>query len=508
MIGGQPFLVPAALRDIYDDRHPAIVIRKPSQVGITEFAVNTVLWAADSGYGDRGVALYMLPTNDMAARISQMRVAKAIAESPHLRRRAAAEAGDRRGPANVHCRSIGSGVIYLTGADQETQYSGIDADVVILDEFDLMREEVLSQAQARLRSSQRGLLRITSTPSLPDVGISYLYEQSDQRYYELECATCGLWQEPQHPDSVDWERLRVVCIDCRAELDPWRPGRWVARNPAVTGIRGYQLSRLVLPNPPLYDMKLARDALVPSTVETFYRQDLGLPYVAEESRLTLDTLDAAVRDYSVGRKLRTSVMGIDVGKQLHVVIRGLFRGEWYLQEAFTAADFEELEACFGCYNIACCVVDARPETRAARAFQRRHAYEVWLADYLQNGIEVSWDRRTRVVKAPRSLIMDEMMDRFRTAAFHVPSEYQTIADGAYLRELLALVRVEELDAFGEPVARYSHRRADDFAHAEVYAMLATMRASRQGWCVFPEIGADGSVYLQRQENDFDLQEYA
>lgn len=498
--------MPPPLREIYADKHPFGVIRKPSQVGATELNINMALWAADSLYAGRGVCLYVLPTQDMAARISQVRCAKAISESTYLRRRTRPETTELRGPANIQRRSVGPGVIYFTGSDQESQYSGIDADIVILDEFDLMREEMLSHAQARMRSSNRPMLRVTSTPTLPDTGISYIYEMSDQRYYELECPGCGQWQEPQFPTSIDWDLFLVICLECHAPLDPWRPGRWIARNPDVTEIRGYQLSRLVLPNPPLYDMKLVLDERIPTTLETFYRQDLGVPYVSDESRLTPEILEDCADDYRVGLPLRTVVMGVDVGKRLHVVIRGRHHGEWYLLDAFTVTDFGDLEPYFSRHKIVCCVIDARPETRAARAFQQAHRGVVWLANYLQQGVEPDWGWSSGVVSAPRTLIIDEMMHRFRTANFHVPCRYRELAGGAYFKELQAPVRIQELDRFGHPVATYEHRRPDDFAHAEVYATLATIRATLSSTgALWIGVGSDGRIHAElSKRSDFDF----
>src|SRR3990172_6802258 len=170
-IGRAPMVVPPALHAIYQEDHPFMVVRKPSQVGLTEFNLNTATWAADCGYAGRGVVLYLLPTQEMADRISQARMSKVIQESPYLRRRAVPPPGIARGPANVQRRSIGSGVIYFFGSAQEAQYSGIDADVVILDEFDLMKDEVLSLAQARLRSSRSPRLRVSSTPTISDFGV-------------------------------------------------------------------------------------------------------------------------------------------------------------------------------------------------------------------------------------------------------------------------------------------------------------------------------------------------
>jgi hypothetical protein len=495
-------VVPPALHAVYQDDHPFLVIRKPSQVGATEFNLNAAAWTADSQYADRGVVLYLLPTQEMADRISQVRMSKVIQESPYLRQRAVPEPGIARGPANVQRRTIGPGVIYFCGSEQEAQYSGIDADLVVLDEYDLMKEEVLSLAQARLRSSRSPRLRVSSTPTISDFGVSNIFEMSDQRHYEMLCSQCGTWQEPSFPDSVDWDAGRVVCLSCRCPLDPFSEGRWVPRQPGQSEIRGYQLNRLSLPHPPLRDMKLALDGKLPTTKETFYRQDLGHPFTSPESRLTPDILDACVEAWQP-RLLRMNVMGIDVGSKLHVVVRGRLKERWYLFEAFTVDGFEDIEGCFECYDISYCVVDALPETREARRFQKAHPGIVWLAQYVQQGLEPEWSYRDGLVRAPRTLIMDETLQRFREGVYVLPPAVRTLADGEYFRHLQAPVRTIELDGWAQPVAVYRHRQPDDFAHAEVYATLAAIRANlSEGWVATLQWGDSTPQLVMLERSDY------
>ena len=496
-------VIPPALHAVYQDDHPFLVIRKPSQVGATEFNLNAAAWTADSQYADRGVVLYLLPTQEMADRISQVRMSKVIQESSYLRQRAVPEPGVARGPANVQRRTIGPGVIYFCGSEQEAQYSGIDADLVILDEYDLMKEEVLSLAQARLRSSRSPRLRVSSTPTISDFAISYLFEMSDQCHYEMLCSQCGTGQEPSFPDSVDWDAVRVVCLNCRSPLDPRSPGRWSPHRPGESEIRGYQLSRLTLPNPPLREMKLALDGKLPTTKETFYRQDLGQPFTSPESRLTPDILDSCIVDWQPQAPLRTHVMGIDVGRKLHVVIRGRLNNKWFLFEAFTADHFEEIEPCFRCYNIACCVVDALPETREAKRFQEAHEGTVWLARYVQQGLEPEWSYHDWLVKAPRTLILDETLTRFREGTYVLPPDIRALADGEYFRHLQAPVRTIELDGWAQPVAVYRHRQPDDFAHAEVYATLAAIRANlSEGWVATLQWGDTTPRLVMVERSDY------
>lgn len=478
-------LIPPAMWEIYDDDHPFIIVRKPSQVGATEMNLNLGLWAADTGYAGRGVVLVALPTQEMGDRISQARFAKAINESPYLSRRARPEASLVREPANVHRRRVGDGVIYFVGSEQETQYSGIDADIVICDEFDLMKEGTLSLVQARTRSSRAGRIVVTSTPTVEAFGVSDLYDKSDARRYELKCPSCGYWQTPAFPDSVDWDRTCVVCLGCSAPLDPWDPGRWVPGRPAEQSLRGYQLNRLVLPNPPLEVMKMAMEGKLPTTKETFYRQDLGQPWVSEDARLSLADLDATVADIKFDRRVfwfRRMAMGVDVGKKLHVVIRGYFDGRWLLALADTFDSFAQLDELLDQYDVDMCVIDSLPETRAASDFYRRHKVKVRLCRYATEGIAPHWDFIDHVgyVRVPRTLAMDEWLHMFKTKEFAVPSNYRELSGGDYVAHLLAPVRVTEPDAFGQPFATFKHTRPDDFAHAEVYCALATTRARGGG----------------------------
>ena len=69
-----------------------------------------------------------------------------------------------------------------------------------------------------------------------------------------------------------------------------------------------------------------------------------------------------------------------------------------------------------------------------------------------------------------------------------------MAGGEYYTQLQAPVRTAELDRWG-PFAVYMHRLADDFAHAEVYATMAAIRADMSGAFMFSlGWGANGVPY--------------
>src|SRR3989304_5520183 len=167
---GKPMRLIPALQDLYQDTHPTIIVQKAAQVFISEHLINPALWPA-------------LPEPPLD---------KAMEESQSLSDRLSPPPPKKSGAARLRLKRIGQGHLYLRGSDSRRQLSSVDADVVLLDEFDLMAEGVLELAQKRLASSALGWLRVASTPRLPEAGVNALFLQSDHRYYFLKCSACGL----------------------------------------------------------------------------------------------------------------------------------------------------------------------------------------------------------------------------------------------------------------------------------------------------------------------------
>ena len=220
---GRPMRLIPALRAIYDDRHPLVVIQKAAQVFASEYLVNTALWAADTGQGGRGNVLFVMPTQTQVNDFSQARIDRAIGDSAYLRERLMPVPPGRPGPVRQNLKKVGSGYLYLRGSDSRRQLTSVDADVVLLDEYDLMAEGVLPLAQKRLASSRLGWLRVASTPRLPEAGINGLFLASDQRYYLLRCPACRTEQRLTWDANVDPKRSKNYPISLRC---PWKYGQF------------------------------------------------------------------------------------------------------------------------------------------------------------------------------------------------------------------------------------------------------------------------------------------
>jgi hypothetical protein len=498
-------LIPA-MRDLYQDLHPFIVIQKAAQVFVSEYLVNTALWAADTGQGGRGNVLFVMPTQNQVDDFSQARFDRAIAESPYLSTRLYPPPPGRGGPARMRLKRLGQGYIYLRGADSRRQLTSVDADVVLLDEYDLMAEGVLELAQKRLASSRVGWLRAASTPRYPEAGISGLFLRSDQRYYFLKCQACGRDQRLEWEANVDKEHLQVVCCrtDCRKPLDPWAKGHWEAAAPGNTEIRGYHLSRLYSPLANLRQMVWESEATTPLAAQEFQNAVLGETFVPPNGGLRFDDLDRCRADYlAADYGGQPCVMGVDVGLKFHVVIREVSARQttaspppsastpfvsrlWFAGEA----DFADLPGLMSKFNVRTCAIDLLPERHLVSQLVGDSRSSVWPVDYGRSepGYEVS--DSPRQIHAHRVDLMDQVAARFRKAEVSLPRAGRELGGrlrdgfGEYYREMTAPQRLPIRDSRGNLDYRWDDRGRDDhYYHSELYALLA--EKVRDRYLIFP-----------------------
>ena len=129
----------------------------------------------------------------------------------------------------------------------------------------------------------------------------------------------------------------LLCQRCQAVLNRSQAGEWVATYPD-RAVHGYHVSALWIPTRSLADIVAGLSETDESKRQQVYNQGLGLPYKSRGAvSLSDDVLDACRREYALGPKRGGAFCGIDVGRVLHVVIRG---ADWSLRAAFEHADFD------------------------------------------------------------------------------------------------------------------------------------------------------------------------
>lgn len=479
--------LPPMLRTLYEDDHPFIVIQKSAQVGASEYLINCALWAADTGQGGRGNVLYVMPAQAQAIDFASARINKAVLESPSLLERVRPRPAAVSSAARTTTRRVGKGHLYVRGAESRRQLITVDADLLILDELDTMGEGTLEVARRRLGSSRLGWVRLASTPSIPNAGIHAWFLRGDRRHWHVLCPACSTPQILIWRDNVDEERAIIVCAECHRPLDTQGPGKWMARNERATEVRSYHLSRLCSPYLDLRQLIAASRSTHPVGIREFHNSDLGEPYAGEGDRIDFGVLDACRREHLPSSGAGSTCMGVDVGKQLHVVIRCRDPEDAdssRLLYATTLSSFDGLDHLMRTYNVHTCVVDALPETYIATTFASRWPGKVWLCRYQGRTTGPAWDSGAYEVVVDRTMSLDGLFEDFREQRLTLPQTARSLGGdvrdnaGAYYRHLCALTRTAARDGSGNTVHRYLAPGPDHFAHAENYCSLALSRVPR------------------------------
>jgi len=464
-------------RELYADHEdPDIVVKKCTQIGISAWAVRWAMFYADV----LGVTvLYVFPHQRQLMDFADTRIATIIRNSPYLRSRTLEAAVQ-----NKMLKQIGTGVMYLRGSESVADLQSVDADVLVLDENDLLDQRNIPDAERRLGASALGLIRRLGVPSLPGFGIAQLYAESDSRRWHVRCGSCGERQPVTWHANVDIERCLRVCRRCRKPLDV-SVGEWVAEFPD-RDVRGYHVSRLIVPGLDVKQLVRRSRQTSPDEVAAFHNKDLGEEYSPADSRLTPEVIANAQRDYSCptsydGGALVT--MGADVASVRNLNVRISLHREDGTKSALFIGEvesFDYLPMLMEDYHVHVAAIDGQPEHRLALAFAARYSGRVFLVHYRDAGMgdAITVDYPNAQISADRTVAIDRTLYGIRKQRNLLP----TPLPPNYAEHLQAAARVIDEDARGRRRAVYRKLGADDYLHAEAYDDLA-----RYAWDLSQEI---------------------
>lgn len=502
-IDDQPFSLERfkPLREPYNDDHPFQVNQKCAQAGVSEMAITKAIHALDVGaaYWGTGKAglnvAYLFPTRAALSDFSKERFGALPSESEHL------ENLFSSGYDDVGFKQAGASYLYLRGTHSKKSLKSFPADFLVLDEYDEMDPVAVAMADKRLRASLVKRKLVLSTPMLPGRGIHELYLQSDQRVWEVPCPHCGAWQEMDfwrdvYADGVGYEEWRhwdterlwqatftVMCQTCGGALDRFADGRWIARRPEITRIRGYHIPPLAFPSVGLAELAVKAISDNPEEIAELYRSDLGLPYEAGGSKVT-DTMLALLStdlehgELPTGATWKQTTMGVDVGKGrffYRISSTGPDKRR-YVRAMGIVRQWSDLDTLMKQYKVRRCVVDMNPEINAAPAWAATHKGRVLLAQYPTSaGLKATLfmpevDKLEDVVSINRTMAMDQVYAAIASGDEVWPKTIHSNRDIA--AHLKAPVRVEVKDKHGQLRATWVHTTPDDFYHACVYDRIA------------------------------------
>jgi len=267
-----------------------VVVMKGVQLGVSALLIRLGIFFPDTG---RLTSLYVFPARQQLRDFVDTRL------TPLLQAEFLAGRVSVHEIRNKGLLQLSQGFTFFRGSETKRDLISVDADVLLLDEYDELVASNVPEAEGRLVGSRLGLIRRVGAPSDPSFGIAELFEQSDQRRWLVTCA-CGEVQEVDFFKNVRWDEdeagniiePRRVCSSCEASLDVAR-GEWVATFPGRPSV-GFHVTRLMVPDTDLRPMIRASKRREPGHVRKFWNNDLGLPYSDTEAGLDREVIAAAV----------------------------------------------------------------------------------------------------------------------------------------------------------------------------------------------------------------------
>jgi hypothetical protein len=363
----------------------------------------------------------------------------------------------------------------------------IPLDMLVFDELDEASPDAKTLAKERLSHSDYRRIIELSNPSIPGYGIDEAYQESDQRHWTIKCQGCGKWTalEKAFPTKLG-ERVRVIlprddgtfyraCPSCDTELD-LTLGEWVADYPSRP-IHGYRISQLF--SSKVDPGEILRDYQKTYNPERFYTLKIGIPWVEVENKLSTHEVLALCGDRGLLERSELScTMGVDTGKELHVVISRRMDpdGEDIKREIVfigTAQGYDELDSLMVRFDVSRCVIDALPEIHATRQFAARHTGSVWL-NYFNESQKGSakWDSDQHIVQVNRTEALDSAKKGIRDGVVVLPRRSRTVE--TFAAHLAAdAKRLIEDDETGAKSYRYVRTGTNHYSLAFTYDWLAS-----------------------------------
>ena len=404
------------LREVYTTQAQHMVFQKAAQLGISERGISEAVWVADQL---SKVTLYVFPAQAQLGDFVQARLDPVLNFSDYLKNKTDDPEDKGKKLMKVGLKKIGKGFVYLRGSQNEKQIISVDADMAVLDERDRFNEQNVPFIEKRLNASDLKWVREISTPTYPGVGINASYLKSDQRVWEIECKSCGLWQELDFFKNVDFQKKTVKCYNCKEVLNRQAEGRWFRNNPE-SKIVGFKLNGLYSPSTTIADIirKYEKAQIAGfSALQQFFNQDLGLPYEEADQRIVSEDIDRCRRDYLAPlNTVNNCYAGADVGVDyIHCIVVQKIDEERYRivwagkLKSFTGPN-SSLQQIMDRYHIQTLVVDKRPETKKVQEFIEMYPRRVYAATYPTMNFTVqeylTWDDIEFEVKIDRTISLD------------------------------------------------------------------------------------------------------
>lgn len=391
------------LHDIYDDMSKKIAVRKPSQAGLSLWAIvakglhGVIEWGIN--------VIHSLPTATDVAKFVPAKVNELIKKNPKIRQGLTDKDVDA-----IAQKQFGKGFIYYQGTQTDRDVTMVTSDRNIYDELDRSNMQQIGALKSRQEGAESLKEEIwISTPTIPNFGIDEKFSEGDQKHWRFRCGECGREQHMVWPDNVDMKRERYVCSACgkplkekwirpKTDLNPEGTGHWKARFPKTDdelaegrAISSYWLTQMIFPWHWVSCADLIqeyREREKKGQLDYFHNHKLGLPYVSADSQIPASLIyrNLTQRDHVEVN----CIMGVDVQlRELYAMIgteEGVFgiivvREEYDEYGNTTKSKWDRLAEIMEVYDIRLAVIDGGFTPNEVMDFAKRFPNRVYVNWY-------------------------------------------------------------------------------------------------------------------------------
>lgn len=452
---------------------------KGSQIGVTEAMLTYTLYSL-LVCGKN--VFYLLPTMDEASDFSASRFNAVVESNDELKNEFIYD--------NVSHKRCGRSNLYLRGSNAHSKLKSVPVSILIIDEYDEISPESIAIVQERLSGSIEKQVISVSTPTLPDFGIWERYQKLARYEFILSCLHCGKMQSLTIDSNLDKDKGTYFCRHCKK---PWTQAEKIGMI-AIASKRGdthgwelqessgnsrefgFHVSQLYSPTVTAKEIsEKLQESDTEISKQAFYNHKLGLPYVAESSRLTGDILDRCIfPDVRMDIPQRTA--GIDVSQSnLHyVVITCWYRDYGPTIEGVFRSSWEELPQKLKSLNVTGVVIDANPERHLARRLQESYGTGNVLLALYPNGLKEKYqiESQTGLIKIHRTEAIDCLFARFRGKTIAIRPEIAKNPEYEKLKQHCCNVVRQYREVKGQMESHYNAIGDDHYLHALSYATIA------------------------------------
>lgn len=490
------------LRALYRDRSQEIAVQKPSQAGVSTWAILTELH--DGRYWGIN-QIHTLPTKTDVEKFVPSKVNEIIERNPVIKQ------GLSKKEVNaVAQKQLGKGFLYYKGTVSESDTLMLTSDRNTYDELDKSDMKQIASFGSRQEGADSWRQkRWISTPTVPEFGINKVILESDQKHWRFNCPNpkCAFEQHMRWPENVSMERKCYVCSKCDTELTEQsiRKGKWKAKYPKKSpdkktgkgGISGYLLTQMIFPWITAAELIEYYDDAVAGrkerTLEYFFNHKIGVPYVSASSRISsnLITQNLTSREHIE----LNSCMGVDVQETELYVMVGTEEGVFVmaaLRDTPEKTKWQRWAEYMEVYDVRYCVIDGGYKPNDVMDAAKQFPGRVWINRYKDdpkkakivrfadddfNGKQLDFEQEIQIL-TERDRMIDYVLNKLVHGGirfFYGPNDE---AVKLLIEHVSTTYARTVSDRLGMNSREWVSTGKDDLLHAMIYYVIALLRKER------------------------------